>query len=106
MVRIWQVLREEDGSRIKTWVSPLTATVQIDRADADVYYDYLDQEILNQSEQWTNKVLLIRPTIAYLIRHARRPSLARIIADRRFDGYHHRSSSQPWQRCLRVPKQL
>jgi hypothetical protein len=37
----------------------------------DVYYDYLEQEILGQNEQWRRKVLLVRASAAYLIRHSR-----------------------------------
>jgi hypothetical protein len=36
----------------------------------DVYYDYLEQEILARDEQWRRRVLLVRATIAYLIRHS------------------------------------
>jgi len=36
----------------------------------DVYYDYLEQEILARSDTWAQKVLLVRATIAYLIRHS------------------------------------
>ena len=38
---------------------------------ADVYYDYLEQEILGQNDQWRRKVLLVRASAAYLIRHSR-----------------------------------
>jgi hypothetical protein len=38
---------------------------------ADVYYDYLEQQILGQNEQWRRRVLLVRASAAYLIRHSR-----------------------------------
>jgi len=36
----------------------------------DVYYEYLTNEILTESQHWKNKILLISPTLAFLIRHA------------------------------------
>ena len=39
----------------------------------DVYYDYLEEEILNQSIQVRRAVLLVRATVAYLIRHSQGP---------------------------------
>jgi hypothetical protein len=38
---------------------------------SDVYYEYLEADILNQEERFRRSVLLVRPTVAYLIRHSR-----------------------------------
>jgi len=40
------------------------------RNGADVYYDYLEADVLSQDEISRRSVLLVRPTIAYLIRHS------------------------------------
>jgi len=40
----------------------------------DVYYDYLEQEILAPNELWRQRILLVRATIAYLIRHSQEVS--------------------------------
>jgi len=52
--------------------SPTTIWVASDciLSKLDIYYDYLEQEILARSEIWAQKVLLVRATIAYLIRHS------------------------------------
>jgi len=56
-----------DGLRITIWVYLHRRRVN---SFLDVYYDYLEQEILARSDIWAQKVLLVRATIAYLIRHS------------------------------------
>ena len=63
----------EDGGWISDhimgiFLPPLRVLIAI---GADVYYDYLEADVLNQEERFRRSVLLVRPTIAYLIRHSR-----------------------------------
>lgn len=47
------------------------AMSQLILSQIDVYYDYLEQEILSQNGQWRRRVRLVRATVAYLILHSR-----------------------------------
>lgn len=60
-----------DGSRTISWVNFRLFSSVAHRIGADVYYDYLEADVLSQDERFRRSVLLVRPTIAYLIRHSR-----------------------------------
>ena len=56
-----------DGFPTISWVKlPSSA----DPNPIDVYYEYLEAAILGESEDHRQEVLLVRPTVAYLIRHS------------------------------------
>ena len=63
------LLKMVDGFPTISWVKiHQTPSAYLNRID--VYYDYLEAAILGESEDYRQEVLLVRPTVAYLIRHS------------------------------------
>ena len=61
------LLKMVDGFPTILWVKlPLAAFAN----SIDVYYEYLEAAVLGESEDHRQEVLLVRPTVAYLIRHS------------------------------------
>ena len=61
------LLKMVDGFPIISWVKlALSAYAHA----IDVYYEYLEAAVLGESEDHRQEVLLVRPTVAYLIRHS------------------------------------
>jgi hypothetical protein len=67
--RTWKRFGKEDGFPIISWVSYSADPVMLN-IYPDVYYEYLEQQVLNSDPRVQQAVLLVRASVAYLIRHS------------------------------------